>query len=354
MKKRLLLAGLLFGTFLTGSAQVLQSENFNALPVGNLSTDLTGQTPGQGGFRTIVATGADGQLSDFQIVNENEEHGNVLQVTGSAAASSTNPSNTRIIVKDGINWASRTAGNDIVQVVFDIYAAAPVAGNTSTHDVVLYNAETNRALGGYTYNPVNGELDGLVYFSQNGQAGTYIITLGGTAEAPASIVLTPGTWATLAFSFEPSTGTASWISTDAGIDGQIVSSTIIGQQPATMAFLTDAGTGNTSAGTVKYDNYKVTAAANNENILSAPKAVVANLKQLSVYPNPATTTVNVNGGDALVNNVTIVDLNGRTVKTAKFNGVANAEVNVADLSAGVYMMTVASDKGTVTKKIVKN
>ncbi len=76
--------------------------------------------------------------------------------------------------------------------------------------------------------------------------------------------------------------------------------------------------------------------------------------QLSVYPNPATNVINVSNADnILVNGVEIVDLNGRTVKTAKFDGVTEAQINISDLSAGMYMMTVSSDQGTLTKKIIK-
>lgn len=77
--------------------------------------------------------------------------------------------------------------------------------------------------------------------------------------------------------------------------------------------------------------------------------------QLSVYPNPANNVINIaNAENILVNGVEIVDLNGRTIKSSKFDGVANAEINVSDLASGVYMMTISSDKGTITKKIVKN
>lgn len=77
--------------------------------------------------------------------------------------------------------------------------------------------------------------------------------------------------------------------------------------------------------------------------------------QLSVYPNPANNVINIaNAENILVNGVEIADLNGRTIKSSKFDGVANAEINVSDLASGVYMMTISSDKGTTTKKIVKN
>ncbi|RZJ71330.1 MAG: T9SS type A sorting domain-containing protein [Flavobacterium sp.] len=77
--------------------------------------------------------------------------------------------------------------------------------------------------------------------------------------------------------------------------------------------------------------------------------------QFAVFPNPATNVINVsNNNNILVDGIQIVDLNGRTVKSVKFDGVASAEVNISDLSSGMYMMTVSSDKGTMTKKIVKN
>ena len=77
--------------------------------------------------------------------------------------------------------------------------------------------------------------------------------------------------------------------------------------------------------------------------------------KFSVYPNPANNVINLtNAENILVDGVVISDLNGRTVKNISFDGVASAQINVGDLSAGMYMMTVSSDKGTMTKKIVKN
>lgn len=77
--------------------------------------------------------------------------------------------------------------------------------------------------------------------------------------------------------------------------------------------------------------------------------------QFSVYPNPAVNVLNItNAENILVNNVSIVDLNGRTVKSVKFDGVSEAQVNISDLSSGMYLVNISSDKGITTKKIVKN
>lgn len=75
---------------------------------------------------------------------------------------------------------------------------------------------------------------------------------------------------------------------------------------------------------------------------------------VSVYPNPAKDFVNIkNTLDTQLNSVEITDINGRVVKNVNLNSVTEAQVNVSDLSTGVYMMKIVSDSGSVTKKIVK-
>ena len=73
----------------------------------------------------------------------------------------------------------------------------------------------------------------------------------------------------------------------------------------------------------------------------------------AVYPNPANDVVNISANAGL-NNVQIVDINGRTVKSAKFDGTTQAQINISDLASGLYIMNIASDKGTTSQKIVKN
>lgn len=96
--------------------------------------------------------------------------------------------------------------------------------------------------------------------------------------------------------------------------------------------------------------------ADNLAITSGTAGVKQELaSKFSVSPNPATNVVSIaNTANALVNNVTVTDLNGRTVKTAKFAGVTTAQVTISDLASGVYMLNISSDRGTATKKIVKN
>ena len=76
----------------------------------------------------------------------------------------------------------------------------------------------------------------------------------------------------------------------------------------------------------------------------------ANAK-FSVYPNPANDVINVSYADA-IDGVTITDLNGRVVKQVVL-GVNEAQINIADLSQGVYILNVSANGKSITEKIVK-
>lgn len=77
--------------------------------------------------------------------------------------------------------------------------------------------------------------------------------------------------------------------------------------------------------------------------------------KFSVYPNPATNTIYISNTDGIqLNQISISDLNGRVVKTVKTDGMEQAEMNIGELSAGIYMMSIDSPQGKALKKIVKN
>lgn len=78
-------------------------------------------------------------------------------------------------------------------------------------------------------------------------------------------------------------------------------------------------------------------------------------RKFSIYPNPANNVLNISNNDNIVlNNVEINDINGRTIKTIEANNVSEIQINVAELSAGVYFLNINSDAGSAVKKIIKN
>ena len=74
---------------------------------------------------------------------------------------------------------------------------------------------------------------------------------------------------------------------------------------------------------------------------------------LMVYPNPANDyiTVGVTNGTR-VGTVSIYNLSGVLVKVADING-EEREINISDLSAGTYIISVQDEKETLTSKIIK-
>ncbi|HTO35856.1 MAG TPA: T9SS type A sorting domain-containing protein [Flavobacterium sp.] len=74
---------------------------------------------------------------------------------------------------------------------------------------------------------------------------------------------------------------------------------------------------------------------------------------LSIYPNPANDFFSISSTTSVIENVKITDLNGRVVKSIAANGVSDIQVNISDLTTGMYFVTVETDNGTGSTKLVK-
>lgn len=73
-----------------------------------------------------------------------------------------------------------------------------------------------------------------------------------------------------------------------------------------------------------------------------------------VSPNPTKDLLSISSANNVISSIAIKDLNGRVVVQKGFNKVSQAQVNIADLATGVYMMSVISDAGSFIKKIIKH
>lgn len=98
-------------------------------------------------------------------------------------------------------------------------------------------------------------------------------------------------------------------------------------------------------------NYIGIDAFNVNRTLSTQDFFANNLK---VYPNPTKDILNLSSSTTLINNVEVTDLNGRIVKSFNLNGIAQTVLNVSDLTSGMYFVSVETDLGKGTTKIVKN
>ncbi len=73
---------------------------------------------------------------------------------------------------------------------------------------------------------------------------------------------------------------------------------------------------------------------------------------IGVYPNPASNFITIDNKNNLpINAISIADTNGRIVLETK-NATLTIDIN--DLSKGVYLVNITSEKGKIIKKLIKN
>ena len=70
---------------------------------------------------------------------------------------------------------------------------------------------------------------------------------------------------------------------------------------------------------------------------------------LHIYPNPAKDELLIESGDLKIESVEIVDITGKTIQ--QFSSVTT--INVSHLSSGIYFVKIKTDKGELTKKVIK-
>lgn len=80
---------------------------------------------------------------------------------------------------------------------------------------------------------------------------------------------------------------------------------------------------------------------------------VAPVAKFKVYPNPATSTVNISAADVDSYKLSVTDLSGKIVMTKSLNGIENT-IDVSSLSSGAYFFELTSDSKREVIKILKN
>ena len=326
------------------NAQVIVNDNYDSLTIGNVGTDVTGATAGQSGYYTQGVAN-----SNFIISAEGAPQGSVVNIVGSTTASG-----TRYMWKDiSTAWASRTSGNNVLNIEFDLFTGAATTSKNNAR-VYIFNSDGTTVLAGFSLNFETKAISGLAYYDPNNggvnPVGFYPFNLGASN---AVLNLTASTWVRLGVSYNTTTRQVIWKGPGfySGVTGAIPPTGT--NNPLEIDYVHTAGTSNTISVTSKFDN--LLANANSiENLLGSFDFNLAASK-FSVSPNPANDFISVTNSDnILVSGISITDLNGRVVKQNSYTNVSDIQVNVSDLASGMYMMNITSDKGSVTKKIIKN
>jgi hypothetical protein len=349
--KKLLLSITLALTLQCINAQVLQNDDFNSLTIGNVGTSFTGATAGQGLFLTSASNGAapttttNAGNSNFQIVSAGNSSTKGVQLQGPNGAGG-----GMYLWKDGLNtaFASRTVGNNIIEAEVDFYTGATTT-STGFTGIYLYDSAYN-VINGFVYTNNTRLLRGLATLNNAGTIDVFAINL-----VTGGLTLTANTWYRLGFGYNTVTGQPTWkLNTSTGTisiaSANWATPTLA---PFEIDLASEAGTANTVSYSGVFDNFVVRASAT-DSLLENDNFDIAASK-FSVSPNPANDFISVTNSDnILVSGISITDLNGRVVKQNSYTNVSDIQVNVSDLASGMYMMNITSDKGAVTKKIVKN
>ena len=90
------------------------------------------------------------------------------------------------------------------------------------------------------------------------------------------------------------------------------------------------------------------------NIVASSGLEENNLDGLSIFPNPTNDfiTIDLTSGNAIVNEIKLVDLTGKTLLTSPIiNNSSKLDLHL--FSAGIYHVIVNTNEGSVTRKIIK-
>ncbi|HRB72471.1 MAG TPA: T9SS type A sorting domain-containing protein, partial [Flavobacterium sp.] len=108
--------------------------------------------------------------------------------------------------------------------------------------------------------------------------------------------------------------------------------------------------------------YSICEIANSTNCSTATAIVVVappmgvadfNAASVSIFPNPAVTTVTIKMMNNYSNaSVTVFDMNGRQVIRQNLHN-EESSINVDQLEAGVYIFNIVTDQGKTTKRVIK-
>lgn len=334
MKKFYFLSAIaLSTTFL--SAQVIEADNYEAYTLGDVGTNFTLTTPGQGGMYL-----GGGSAPDYQIVNIDAPHGKSFQmISGATAAAASN----RQAVKLGFGaaWAARTAGNDILKATFDFYTGTATGNMSSGVNV------TNAAGGivGLRYNSTTKLFTGQANLTNTATSapGYFNITGISTVTYPAN------TWVTVGLTYDKVNGVITYtiggVTTSLSIAGYTITKNLDGTQ---FNVVSQFNATNAASTTTAIDNYSVEAVNAASLGVTTVGQIEGNL-DISIYPNPTSDYINIKSASKVLR-ASIVDLSGKNIASKK---VINNQVDVSVLPKGNYIITIETENGIQSKKFIK-
>ncbi|MEP0265925.1 T9SS type A sorting domain-containing protein [Dokdonia sp.] len=77
-------------------------------------------------------------------------------------------------------------------------------------------------------------------------------------------------------------------------------------------------------------------------------------ESVTLYPNPASSEVTITyGGQAQLQNLTIIDMNGKIIRTISLENFQNSQaIDISKLAKGIYFLNIISNRNTIVKKLI--
>jgi len=72
-----------------------------------------------------------------------------------------------------------------------------------------------------------------------------------------------------------------------------------------------------------------------------------------VYPNPTQNLVTIVSPKTMLTSATVYDIRGRKVSEVDFRNKSNYQIDMSKLETALYFVEITTDKGIVTKRILK-
>lgn len=76
-------------------------------------------------------------------------------------------------------------------------------------------------------------------------------------------------------------------------------------------------------------------------------------EKIKLYPNPADDMIHISMADAVIRNITVLDISGRVMLRQEISNKTEVKLNISNLTNGNYFIQIGTDKGAGTSKFVK-
>lgn len=334
MKRNILIVTLIFLIHAKTTAQLLYKENFDGLKIGNVGTDLSGINMGQGGLLTFAYGYPGASDNDFRIELE-PNRGKVLVINGAKTnLREESVFRIRTIKKNGLKglWQARDIQNNILKYEYYFFTEKSIYKKNREVKAVTTAAD-KCALSDLSFDGYKKMMD----FGFN--------TL---------LSLAPDSWVKIITYID---FTTSDIYFEIPSYNYVTKSKLIlppspgDIHEIDIILLTLQGDDNFfESYEAKFDDITISA------INTLPKLEVININpsKFNIYPNPSNSRVYIASKENMeINEIVIMDLNGKTVKQNSFYRENTVEVDISNLSSGIYLFYITTDAGRTIAKVVK-